>query len=49
MRAFKIGILTAAAITIGTLSYFSKSDNTLIAANDCECSSGHLKINNEVQ
>ncbi|MGS0536773.1 hypothetical protein [Pseudoalteromonas sp. SaAl2] len=48
MHAFKIGILTATAITIGTLSYLSKSDDTFIATNDCQCSGEHL-INNAVQ
>ncbi len=48
MHAFKIGILTATALTIGTLSYFSKSDDTFIAANNCQCSGEHL-INNTVQ
>ncbi|MFY8327853.1 hypothetical protein [Pseudoalteromonas sp. ZZD1] len=48
MRAFKIGILTATALTIGTLSYFSKSDTTLIAASNYECSGEHL-LNNSAQ
>lgn len=49
MRAFKIGILTATAITISTISYFSQSGDELMVANDCQCSSGHLAINNSVQ
>lgn len=49
MRAFKIGILTATALTISTISYFSQSDDELMVANDCQCSSGHLTINNSVQ
>ena len=45
MQAFKIGILTATALTISTLSFLSNSDDTLIAAKDCQCSSEHLVKN----
>lgn len=48
MHAFKIGLLTATAITIGTVSYFSKSDDSIIAATNCQCSGEHL-LNNSVQ
>lgn len=45
MQAFKIGILTATAITIGIISYFSISDDTVIASRECQCSSEHLVKN----
>lgn len=45
MQAFKIGILTATVLTISTLSFLSNSDETVIAANDCQCESEHLVKN----
>ncbi|KTF14093.1 hypothetical protein [Pseudoalteromonas sp. H105] len=45
MQAFKIGILTATAITIGTISFLSKSDAELLVSNDCQCSSEHFVKN----